>query len=91
MSQYSAPIRDKKAIKNDFLQIVGGVVKQEFNIRLTPSIISKDDILLYANKDRNDYYFKEKFYIDGKLNHDTLIDFTHQNISEFSFYQPDVV
>lgn len=83
----------KKGIKRQFCKIVGGIVLKEFDIKLSNGTISQEDLKLFSvNYGNNTFYFLNSF-LDNKnyLDHQKLEDFVYNNISQFSFYKPDVV
>ena len=83
----------KKAIKRQFCTILLGFILTEFGIRISNGSISEQDLELFSLIDGNNtFYFLNKF-LDNQnlLDHQKLQDFVYENISEFSFYTPDVV
>ncbi len=83
----------KKAIKRQFCTILLGFIQKEFDIRISNGSISEQDLELFSLRDGNNtFYFLNKFLDDKHLlDHQKLQDFVYNNISQFSFYNADVV
>lgn len=88
----SQPPRSLKEIRNDFFQIVKPVILTHFGIKLTKKMITIKDLKNIAEQNDSDWYFSAKFIDENNLLKQVeLEDFVYNNISQFSFYKPDVV
>ena len=88
----SQPPRSLREIKNDFFQNMKYMVKYHFDISLVKGSITISDLEKVAKKKGQGWYFHDKFIDENnQLKRGELADFVHQNISEFSFYEPDIV
>ncbi len=83
----------KTAIKRRFCTILLGFILTEFGIKISKGSISEEDLELFCLRDGNNtFYFLNKF-LDNQnlLDNKKLQDFIYENISEFSFYSPNVL
>ena len=88
----SQPPRTLSQIKRAFLDVVQNTISECGMGCILPGKVILADVCLYAEKIGSDWYFL-KVFIDenNRLDRQKLKDFVHENISEFSFYQSDVV